>query len=109
MPFKKNDPNINRDGRPRGASTQEASILRNDLINFLRELFEHVKKDYLSDKVNTNGRARAKLFSELLCYALPKLQNTEFRGVVDLLSDEQAIELRNYLESKINNDDTDNR
>lgn len=97
----------NKKGRPKGATNLEAAYLRNGLISFLNELAPMIYESYLSEKISNNARARMKSFEGLLPFALPKLQNVEFRGIVDLLTNEQAIELRKEIEAKIDklNDD----
>lgn len=75
MPFKKNDPNINRKGRTPGIPNKNSAELR-DMVQLLVEQ----KYDHFSewiDRVAVDNPAEAfKLSAGLIAYCVPKLNAT---------------------------------
>lgn len=77
MPFKKNDPAINRAGRPRGAKSSKTSQW-----NSLKEAIQtkHVLKfDSILD--NLEGQQFADTYIRVLEYFQPKLSRSEVREI----------------------------
>jgi len=77
MPFKQGDKNINREGRPKGASysvklrEQITEYCEDNLLYFMEEI-----------KGMKAGHAKSQAFLALLNFALPKL--TENNSVIDI-------------------------
>lgn len=84
--FSKNDPSINRAGRPPQNKVQK--VLRESIQSFLNENFEQVKIDFVS----LPAKDRAKLYVDLLRFGLPELKSIEItdhvrEGSIMLLPD----------------------
>lgn len=89
MPFKPNDNNINRAGRPKGSFSYSVK-LRNQITEYCEENISYFLEEIKSMK---NGHAKAQAFLTLLNFALPKL--TESNSTLDIsnLSDEDIEKL----------------
>jgi hypothetical protein len=78
MPFKKEDKNINREGRPKGNSYSVK--LREQITEYCEENMTYFLQEIKSMK---NGHAKVQAFISILNYALPKLteanSKTEFK------------------------------
>lgn len=75
----------NPKGRPAGAKNKASGKLREDIALFLETKFEQVKADYR----RLPPRERLKVYTELLPYAVPKLQSTDISIDFESLSEEQ--------------------
>ena len=87
MPFKKNDPRINRGGRPVGSKNNATTEIRKKYQELIENNFEQLEKDLKSLRASE----RVKAIIELSKFILPTLKATEMS-----LSNEtnfQAIEI----------------
>ena len=82
MPFKPNDPNINRLGRPKNAinrSTEQAKLTLARLVdtglNNIKEDIERIRQD--------DPLAAAKLYLQILEYIIPKQSRVEVNGQIE--------------------------
>ena len=73
MPFKKNDEKINKKGRPKGAKNKVNAELKQLIQDFLEKNWKDLQKQYKE----LSPRDKMKLFTDLLPYVVPKLQNTK--------------------------------
>jgi hypothetical protein len=89
MPFIKNDPNINRGGRPKNTFGYSYNLRK-----LLTDFCEENALDFLNDiKKMRPGYAKAQAFTTLLQFVLPKL--TESNSFIDVssLPEEQIDEI----------------
>lgn len=91
MVFKKNDPNINKAGRPKGSPNRSTDELREIIQKFISENLERLQEDF--DKLKPSERLN--FIEKLLKHVLPA-PLTDF----DKLTDEQLNDIINEL--KIN-------
>jgi hypothetical protein len=80
MPFKKNDTNINRSGRPKQSFSYSYKLRQ-----LITQFCEDNATDFLNDiKKMRTGYAKAQAFTTLLQFCLPKM--TESNSSIDLNS-----------------------
>jgi len=91
MPFKPNDSNINRKGRPKGSGNYSVK-LREDISKFCEENLMLFLNDI---KAMKPGYSKAQSFLTLLNYALPKLTETNSMPDMESLTDNQLDALLN--------------
>ena len=87
MPFEKNDPRINRGGRPVGSKNNATTEIRNKYLQLIENNFKQLEEDLQALKASE----RVKAIIELSKFILPTLKATEMS-----LSNEtkfQAIEI----------------
>ena len=87
MPFKKNDPRINRGGRPVGSQNNATTEIRQKYLELIENNFEQLEKDLKTLRASE----RVKAIIDLSKFVLPTLKATEMS-----LSNEtkfQAIEI----------------
>ena len=87
MPFKKNDPRINRVGRPIGSKNNATTEIRKKYLELIENNFEQLEKDLKTLRASE----RVKAIIDLSKFVLPTLKATEMS-----LSNEtkfQAIEI----------------
>ena len=73
MPFKKNDPRINRGGRPIGSKNNSTTEIRKKYLELIKNNFEQLEKDIKSLKASE----RVKAIIDLSKFVLPTLKATE--------------------------------
>ena len=73
MPFKKNDPRINRGGRPVGSKNNATTEIRKKYLELIENNFEQLEKDMKSLKASE----RVKAIIDLSKFVLPTLKATE--------------------------------
>ena len=73
MPFKKNDPRINRGGRPAGSKNNATTEIRKKYLELIENNFEQLEKDIKSLKASE----RVKAIIDLSKFVLPTLKATE--------------------------------
>ena len=79
----------NPSGRPVGSKSKPTSKLRETITSFLESSFQQVKNDFK----DLPARDRARLFCDLLQYAVPKLQAMALETQFEMLTDEQLDEI----------------
>ena len=87
MPFKKNDKNINREGRKTGSLNKSTQEIRAKYLELIQNNFEQLDKDIKGMR----GVERVRALTEISKFILPTLKATEMS-----LSNEtkfQAIEI----------------
>ncbi len=87
MPFKKNDKNINREGRKTGSLNKSTQEIRAKYLELIQNNFEQLDKDIKGMR----GVERVRALTEMSKFILPTLKATEMS-----LSNEtkfQAIEI----------------
>ena len=87
----------NPKGRPKGAKNKISKDLRELIDVFLNENFEYVKNQFRE----LSPRDQIKFFTDLLPYAIPKLQHTKQENELSNLSPEDVEKLANELIKKI--------
>jgi hypothetical protein len=93
MPFKKDDSNINRGGRPKGSFSYSAK-LRSEITNYCEENVAY----FLSEiKAMKTGHAKAQAFLTLLNFALPKLTESNSSIDIESLPDSEIEKMFNKL------------
>ena len=70
-------------GRPPGAKNKVPNELRENITAFLSGEFENVKKEFKA----LSARDKLKFYTELMQYAVPKLQAMQLESDFDRLSD----------------------
>ena len=80
-------------GRQKGTLNKKNEQLRTLIGNFLQENFEEVQKEFAT----LSNKDKVKAYTELLPYALPKMQSVETTINYDDMSDEQITELLNRI------------
>lgn len=78
--FKKNDPRINRSGRPPKAINKIARPVKESIAEFLNEKFEELPRIWAQLK----PMEQARLIVDLMPYVVPKLQATTLDGNINL-------------------------
>ena len=73
MPFEKNDPRINRGGRPVGSKNNATTEIRNKYLQLIENNFEQLEQDLQTLKASE----RVKAIIELSKFILPTLKATE--------------------------------
>lgn len=92
MPFKKGDTNINRNGRPKGASY--SMKLRKQITEYCEDNLEY----FLSEiKGMKSGHSKSQAFLALLNFAIPKLTESNSYLDIESLSSEEVDNLFNKL------------
>jgi hypothetical protein len=86
----------NRNGRPKGAGNKITTELRDKISNFLELEFGSIQKDFKK----LQPRDRLKFYSDLLVYAVPKLQSTSLDVDFEKLSDEDLDKIISKLTSQ---------
>lgn len=86
MGLKKGQTN-NPAGRPKGAVNKTSAAIRERITAFLDANFDQVQKDFESPELSV--RDKLKFYTELLPYAVPKLQSTTLDINFETLTDEQ--------------------
>jgi Family of unknown function (DUF5681) len=84
MPFKKGKSG-NSSGRPRGSKNKVDEDLRASISNFLSGEFDSLRTDFKK----MNPKDKMKFFTDLLPYAIPRLQNTSLEMDFERLSDDE--------------------
>lgn len=98
MPFKKDDPSINRQGRPKGKSNSYSVKLREQINEYCEENMDYFLQEI---KGMRKGYAKAQAFLTLLNYVLPKL--TESNSEINL-SDLSEEQLNSIIERYLKNE-----
>ena len=80
-------------GRQKGTPNKKNEQLRTLIGNFLQENFEEVQKEFAT----LSNKDKVKAYTELLPYALPKMQSVETTINYDDMSDEQITDLLNRI------------
>lgn len=75
----------NRAGRPPGSPNKVSAALREMISGFVQEKFDKIRSDF--DQLKPVERA--KIYTELLGYALPRLSSTSIGMEFDRMTDEQ--------------------
>ena len=91
--FTKNDPRINRSGRPKGSPNKNTDEIRTMLQNFVSDNIERLQADF--DELETKDRLH--FFERLFKYILPAPLNE-----LERLTDEQLDDIINRLKNKSN-------
>lgn len=95
MPFKKGESG-NTNGRPKGSKNKVNEELRESIGEFLNVEFDKLKRDFRK----ISPAARMKFFTDLLPYAIPRLQNTSVELDFERLTDEQLDEMMERLKNE---------
>lgn len=86
----------NPSGRPRGSKNKLSADLRDSVSQFLSGEFEHLK----SKLGRMDTRDRMRFFTELLPYALPRLQSTSLEKNFEAMTNEQLDEIIEKLKQE---------
>lgn len=97
MPQKKGQTG-NPHGRPKGAKNKVTGELREMIGEFLEGEFDTIKRAFK----RLQPKDKAKLYTDLLNYALPKLQATSLEIDFEKLSDEDLDRIINQLTDAAN-------
>jgi len=92
MPFRKGDTNINRKGRPKGASY--SMKLRKEITEYCEDNLPYFLNEIKSMK---SGHAKSQAFLALLNFALPKLTESNSYLDIESLSSEEVDNLFNKI------------
>lgn len=84
MPFKKEDKNINRNGRPKG--TSYSIKLRQQITDYCEDNLAYFLNEIKSMKT---GHAKSQAFLALLNFALPKLNESNSQIDLNKLSNDE--------------------
>lgn len=96
MPFKKEDKNINRKGRPKGSGY--SLKLRESISIFCENNIDHFLNEMLKMKT---GYAKSQAFLTLLNYALPKLtENNSSIDISRLSEDDIELLINKYINNE---------
>jgi len=85
MPFKENDKNINRQGRPKGMPNKINAEIKQFVAALIQKKLPELEAAF--DKLN--ARDKCKFFIDLLPYFVPRMQNVEMKVDYENLSYEQ--------------------
>ena len=97
MGLKKGQTN-NRKGRPTGSINKLCKPLRQSITEFLENNFD----DVVSEWSKLEGKDKLNFYRDLLKFAVPTLQATEFKTDFEKMTDEQLDKIINELTSKAN-------
>ncbi len=86
----------NRNGRPKGSKNKGGEKLRDLITGFLEDNFNQVVQDF----DNLTPRDRMKVYTDLLQYAVPKLQAVNSSIRFEDLTEEQLDEIINRLKGE---------
>ncbi|WP_290706647.1 DUF5681 domain-containing protein [Flavihumibacter sp. CACIAM 22H1] len=100
MPQKKGNTG-NPNGRPKGSRNKVSGELRSMISEFLEGEFQTIKREFK----RLSARDKAKLYTDLLNYALPKLQSTSLGFDFDNMSDEQLDKIIESLKESAKQDE----
>jgi hypothetical protein len=87
----------NPKGKPAGALNKMSKDMRMQITDFLEENFPKVVKEFNSLK----GRDKLKFYTDLLQYAIPKLQSIELQ-TLESLSENQIDDILAHLKREYN-------
>ena len=73
MPFEKEDPRINRNGRKKGSKNTVPYDLRENINYFLNDKFDEIIKEFSK----LNSRDKIKFYIDFIQYSLPRLKSVE--------------------------------
>lgn len=95
MPFKAGDKNINRKGRPKGASNRSTEMMKVNIARATNFGLDTLKEDYAKLRKEDPAKALA-LLLKLMEYSLPKLRSVdmEVKAEVDHKIDKITIEIK---------------
>lgn len=91
MTFKKGNP-----GKPKGAKNKASEKLRFTISTFLEREFKTIQKDFKT----LSPRERAKLYTDLLPFAVPKLQAISMEMDFGKMTEEQLDQIINELKKQ---------
>ncbi len=97
MGLKKGQTN-NSNGRPTGSINKLCKPLRQSITEFLENNFAEV----VSEWSKLEGKDKLNFYRDLLKFAVPTLQATEFKTDFEKMTDEQLDKIINELTSKAN-------
>ncbi len=86
----------NPSGRPKGAKNKINEELRESIGDFLNTEFNTLKADFR----RISAAARMKFFTDLLPYAVPRLQSTALEMDFERLTDDQLDEMIERLKNE---------
>lgn len=94
MPFKKGDPNINRQGRKKGVANRTTEELRGMIKDFLEKNIEVLQADF--DKLDP--KERLNFIDKMLVHVMPKpitrldqLSEDDLKALLGLVESEQIV------------------
>lgn len=79
MPFKKNDPNINKQGRPIGSKNRSTALIKDNFHTLLESNLENMNV-WLSELAEQDRGRALEYMLKLSEYILPKLSRQELTG-----------------------------
>jgi hypothetical protein len=84
-------------GKPRGAKNRVHKLLRENIVDFLSDEFENVKKVY----AKLSPRDKLRFYTDLMAYGIPKLQAMSLDVDFDKMTDEQLDEIIERLKNTL--------
>ena len=99
MPFKKGTSG-NIAGKPKGTTNKASNQLRELISGFLEDRFQDVVNDFKK----LSPKERVKSYTDLLQFAVPKLQNTSLDVDFERLDEDQLDEIIERLK-EVSNDE----